>query len=300
MYIILGLLMDPSNHFYNLLALLAIIILPNLLWYVWRSNSSGGKKGLKSCGESSKKQQGKIPEKKLTNSQRGDECCQDDIIEQFVANYSSPIKTPYIIGICGGSGSGKTFISNLIVAAVSKIYPHTCCNDIVVISQDSYYKGGNVNTNYDVPDAIDFELLIKHIKDLIDGRTIECPSYDFTTHSRKSDTTTITPKKIIIVEGILIFTQKELRDLFNYKLFIQADISTQIFRRTKRDMSERGRTLDEISERYLRDVSPSYTEYVLPSSRFADMSINNFNGCFVGPQSMLNHIITTMKNICSD
>lgn len=303
--------MDSSNHFYNILALVVMVVLPNLLWYVWRSNDSREKLPLPGdkvrftepkvksrCKESSENQVKIIPEKKSTKEQ--EQCVQEDILSKFVTNYRSPIKTPYIIGISGGSGSGKTFISNLIIAAISKIYPSTCGNDSVVISQDSYYKGGDANTNYDIPDAIDFGLLIKHIKDLIDDRAIECPSYDFATHSRKPETTVITPKKIIIVEGILIFTQKELRDLFDYKVFVQTYDDEHIFRRIERDMFERERDFRETKERYLRDVSPSYNEHVLPSSRYADISINNFNGCFVGPQSMLNHIIVTMKNICTN
>lgn len=221
------------------------------------------------------------------------------IIDRFVMNYSSPIKIPYVIGICGGSGSGKTFISNLISETISKMFPDFR-NDIIILSQDSYYKGGDAQTNFDDPISIEFELLIKHLEQLISGKTIDCPIYDFTKHRRKKQTRKIIPGKIIIVEGILIFTQPKLRDLMNMKIFVSTDLPTQIFRRTIRDINERGRTIESVRERYVRDVGPSYEMYVLPSSRHADMIINNFNDCFVGPQIMLNHIITVLTSFTKE
>ena len=224
----------------------------------------------------------------------------DIIINDFVENYDKPIKTPYIIGICGASGSGKSFIANMIVKTIKKLFPNSDCKNIVVISQDSYYKKGNSQTNFDVPESIDFGLLQEHLINLIQGKSIERPIYDFSTHSREKETQKIFPGKIIIVEGILIFTQEKLRDLFNMKIFIGAEEPTQIFRRAMRDINERGRTIEEVKQRFERDVWPSYKEHVLPSSKHADILINNFNDCFVGPQIVLSHIITILKNICND
>ena len=223
----------------------------------------------------------------------------DIIIQKFLEKYDKPIETPYIIGIFGGSGSGKSLISTIIAKTIQIIFT-TNPHDIVIISQDSYYFGGNSSTNYDIPTAIDFGLLMTHLETLIKGDAIECPIYDFKTHSRKPETTHIEPAKVIIVEGILIGTQEKLRNYFDFKIFIDANNSSQVFRRLSRDVKERGRTIDEVSERYQRDVAPSYSLYVRPAKQFADMIINNNCGkVYVGLEAMLNHIITVYKNISS-
>lgn len=224
----------------------------------------------------------------------------EKIITKFVTDHTNPVRTPYIIGICGGSGSGKTFIAEMIVKTVKKMFPKSNGKDIIIISQDSYYKGGNAETNYDIPSAIDFDLLVKHLGQLKKGEQIKCPIYDFTSHTRKTETKRISCKKIIIVEGILIFTQEHLRNLFDMKIFVDADVPTQIFRRLDRDVAERGRCIKEVGQRYIRDVGPSYSEHVLPSSKYADMSINNTNGRYVGLQIMLNHIVRTTMNMNMD
>lgn len=204
---------------------------------------------------------------------------------------------PYIIGIAGGSGSGKTYISNLITEAIKKKFFNTKCTNIK-LSTDSYYKGGNSKTNYDIPKAIDFDLLVRHLEDLISGKTIQAPIYDFSSHQRKNETITIEPAKIIIVEGILTFTQKKLRELCDLKIFVLANESTQIFRRFNRDVRERSRTLENITEQYEHHVGPSFHKYVLPSSKHADMIINNHKNCYVGVKMMLNHIINVMSDMC--
>lgn len=226
------------------------------------------------------------------------ECTESSkIINKFCQEYSKPVVTPYIIGVCGGSGSGKTFISNLICSTIRKLYPNSSDNDIIIISQDSYYVGGNADTNYDIPSSIDFNLLVDNLKKLISGNAIKNPIYDFTVHKRNKETKTVFPGKIIIVEGILIFTHEKLRNLLDMKIFVNADAPTQIFRRVSRDIKERARTISEVSDRYQRDVWPAYKEFVLPSSKYADLSINNFSDCFVGPQIMLNHIITIYRSL---
>ena len=220
----------------------------------------------------------------------------DEIIQKFCLNHNMTTNIPYIIGISGGSGSGKTVISEIIVKTIKKTINGL---DVIVISQDSYYKGGDSETNYDIPSAIDFDLLIKNLQLLIKGQKIENPVYDFKTHNRMENTIEIHPQKIIIVEGILIFTQEKLRKLFDMKIFVHADLPTQVFRRTIRDVEERGRSLREVQYRYERDVCDSYNKFVLPYSSYADMIINNNNNCYTGIEILLNHINIKIKNINS-
>ncbi|QGR53876.1 uridine kinase [Moumouvirus maliensis] len=234
-------------------------------------------------------------EKVTTITECGENYVINNMIDKFIDTQNLSLKTPYIIGICGGSGSGKTFITNLISQTINKMFSNE--TEVVIISQDSYYIGGNSETNYDIPEAIDFELLIEHLEMLQNNKPIDCPIYDFVTHSRKQETVRIYPSKIIIVEGILIFTQERLRNLLNLKIFISADEPTQIFRRTIRDVNERGRDIQEVQLRVTRDVWPSYKTHVLPSSIHADISINNFNGCYVGPEVVLSHIISVYKSL---
>lgn len=224
---------------------------------------------------------------------------ENKIIKKFISNYSMPVETPYTISVSGGSGSGKSFITNLIANTIKQMFPTSTTFDknVVILHLDNYYKGGNEDTNYDIPSAIDFPLFIQHLEELLLGNPIECPIYDFTTHSRIEDTKIIYPGKIIILEGILLLTNERIRQLSNLKIFVNASLSTQIFRRTNRDVNERDRTINEIATRYERDVEPSYHEHVFPSSRYADMFINNFNASYVGHEVMLNHIITILNKV---
>lgn len=195
---------------------------------------------------------------------------------------------PYIIGICGASCSGKTFISNYLNSELSMKTPS---NGIVIVGQDNYYFGGGPDRNYDEPAAIDFNLMTDNIRDILAGKTVETPIYDFVTHSRKKETRTISPHQIIIIEGTLIFTQPELVSLFDLKIFVEAKLSTQIFRRLMRDINQRGRTPEEVWERYERDVGPGFDKYILPSARYADIIVNNTNtGIYIGLQIIINHI----------
>lgn len=217
------------------------------------------------------------------------------IVGTFLKTATENTHSPYLIGICGGSGSGKTYISNTIVQAIEQ-FTHNKCS-VTVVHQDCYYKGGDDFTNYDVPAAIDFPLMIAQLTDLMNNKEINCPIYNFHTHCRSNQYQKIIPAKIIIVEGILIFTDVVLRNLLHMKIFIQADEPTQIFRRILRDVKERQRTIDEIQVRYEKDVWPAYKNYILPSSKYADIIVNNFNNCFVGPQIILSHIIQIIDKI---
>ena len=178
-----------------------------------------------------------------------------------------------IIGICGGTGSGKTTIANRILQSVS-------AEEVVFIQQDLYYR--NLKdmpldyrnaANFDHPDAIDNELLANHLKKLNAGEPVELPIYDFRTHSRLPDTTPIEAKPIVIVEGILIFAEARLREQMDIKVFVDTPDDIRFIRRLRRDIAERGRTLDSVIEQYVATVRPMHMQFVEPSKRFADVII---------------------------
>lgn len=180
-----------------------------------------------------------------------------------------------IIGISGGTGSGKTTIVNHIL---SQLPP----NEVVIISQDNYYHDSShlpleerFKINFDHPDSIDFKLLTKHINALKKGKSIEQPSYSFISHSRTGEVTITNPKKIIIVEGILVLTNPELRNLFDIKLFVHADADERLIRRIRRDIRERGRDLDEVLNRYQSTLKPMHEKFIEPCKNFADLIIPN-------------------------
>jgi len=180
-----------------------------------------------------------------------------------------------IIGIAGGTGSGKTTVVNQILHELP-------VEEVTVISQDSYYNKNvgltyeeRCNINFDHPRAIDFELLIKQLKQLKKGKVIEQPIYSFVTHNRSSDTILTHPRKVVIVEGILIFTDKELRDLMDIKVFVHADSDERLIRRVRRDINERGRDLTEVLQRYQDTLKPMHQEFIEPTKNFADIIIPN-------------------------
>lgn len=180
-----------------------------------------------------------------------------------------------IIGIAGGTGSGKTTVVHQIMNEL----PHT---EVGVISQDSYYKettnlsfDERALINFDHPRAIDFELLVKHLKALKAGETIDQPVYSFIQHNRTDDTVSTHPRKVMIVEGILILTNPELRDMFDIKVFVHADSDERLIRRLKRDISERGRDIDEVLNRYQTTLKPMHEQFIEPSKAFADIIIPN-------------------------
>lgn len=181
----------------------------------------------------------------------------------------------HIIGIAGGTGSGKTTVVNQII----KQLPN---DEVCVISQDSYYNATDnlpyeerSKINFDHPRAIDFELLIKHLKALKSGKTINQPVYSFVTHNRTKDTVKTHPRKVVIVEGILIFNSKELRDLFDVKIFVHAETDERLIRRLRRDITERGRDIDEVLNRYQTTLKPMHQQFIEPTKNFADLIIPN-------------------------
>ena len=180
-----------------------------------------------------------------------------------------------IIGIYGGTGSGKTTIVNMIAS-------HFSSNDIEIISQDSYYKDNSdisyedrCKLNFDHPDAIDFNLLHKHIKNLRKGKTVEQPIYDFKIHNRLKKTIQIKPKKILILEGILIMCHAEIRSIFDLKIYINANSKTRMERRIKRDIVERGRSRDEVLKRYIETLKPMHEKFIEPTKIYANYIIEN-------------------------
>ena len=180
-----------------------------------------------------------------------------------------------IIGIYGGTGSGKTTIVNMIAS-------HFSSNDIEIISQDSYYKDNSdisyedrCKLNFDHPDAIDFNLLHKHIKNLRKGETVEQPIYDFKIHNRLKKTIQIKPKKILILEGILIMFHAEIRSIFDLKIYINANSKTRMERRIKRDIAERGRSRDEVLKRYIETLKPMHEKFIEPTKIYANYIIEN-------------------------
>ncbi|GAA3751117.1 MULTISPECIES: uridine kinase [Flavobacterium] len=180
-----------------------------------------------------------------------------------------------IIGIAGGTGSGKTTVVHQIMNEL----PDT---EVGVISQDSYYKENHnlsfderALINFDHPRAIDFELLVKHLKALKAGETIDQPVYSFIQHNRTDDTITTHPRKVMIVEGILILTNPELRELFDIKIYVHADSDERLIRRLKRDISERGRDIDEVLNRYQTTLKPMHEQFIEPTKAFADIIIPN-------------------------
>jgi len=182
-------------------------------------------------------------------------------------------KTPLVIGIAGGTGSGKTTVANAIVQSVG-------FDRIVYIPHDAYYcdlsmksLAERARVNFDHPNALETALMICHINQLKNWKPAELPVYDFTTHTRTSRTVHIEPKRVILVEGILIFAEPELRDLFDVKIFVDTDADLRFIRRLQRDITERGRTVESVIRQYLYTVRPMHMDFVEPSKRYADVII---------------------------
>ncbi len=180
---------------------------------------------------------------------------------------------PVIIGVTGGTGSGKTTVTRKIMEEFGDV-------SLAYIPQDAYYKDQShltmderVLTNYDHPLAFDTDLLKAHVVELLKGNAIQMPVYDFTEHNRSEETIPVEPKEVIIIEGILIFSDKELRDLMDIKVFVDTDDDIRIVRRIKRDMAERGRSLDSIIEMYTNIVKPMHEQFIEPTKKFADIII---------------------------
>lgn len=184
-----------------------------------------------------------------------------------------PSHKPFVIGVAGGTGSGKTTVSRQIQAAVGPEH-------MVYLEHDSYYRDHShlppderARCNYDHPDSLDTPLLVSHIRALCRGEAIAVPTYDFAEHTRRPETHTVQPAPIILVEGILIFVEPDLRDLLDMRLYVDTDADLRFIRRLQRDIQERGRTLNSVVTQYLSTVRPMHLEFVEPSKRYADIIV---------------------------
>ena len=180
---------------------------------------------------------------------------------------------PVIIGVTGGSDSGKTTVSRAIF---EQLHGHS----LLMLQEDSYYNDQSdmpfeerIKTNYDHPNAFDTELLVKQLKDLLDWKTIEKPIYDYTEHTRSSEVEKVEPKEVIILEGILVLNDPALRDLMDIKIFVDTDDDIRIIRRIQRDIEERGRSLQSVIDQYKSTVKPMYHQFIEPTKRYADIIV---------------------------
>jgi uridine kinase len=205
---------------------------------------------------------------------------------------------PLFIAIAGGSGSGKTTIARSVVDLVGR-------DKVIYIQQDAYYRDQTHLTikdrkkiNYDHPDALELDLMAKHLNDLRNGQPIERPVYDFESHTRTTDTITLVPEPAVIVEGILVLSDPELREQFDLRVYIDTDADLRLIRRLRRDILERGRTVESVLSQYERTVRPMHDRFVEPSKRYADIIIpEGINQGAIGTVSlMIQHFLDRKNN----
>jgi uridine kinase len=184
-----------------------------------------------------------------------------------------PAARPLVIGVAGGTGSGKSTVVRRIIDALGD-------TAVTVLEHDRYYRDHpelrleeRAALNYDHPHALDTDLLVEHVRALREGLAVEAPAYDFSLHARQAETTPIRPGAAIIVEGILIYTDKALRSLMDVKIFVDTDADTRFIRRLQRDIADRGRTVESVIDQYVSTVKPMHLEFVEPSKRYADIII---------------------------
>ena len=219
-------------------------------------------------------------------------------LTNLLFSYMDTSSDVYVVGISGGTGSGKTYIAEKI--------KETLGDDIIVLGEDYYYKSlshlpveERAKANFDHPDSIDFDLLKDHILQLKEFKTIYVPQYDFTTHSRKKETLEVRPKTIILVEGILLFSVPEIRDILDLKVFIDTDDDIRFLRRVVRDINERGRTMESVCKQYLATVYPMYQCYVKPTKRFADVVISGANDNSIAVELLISRLQKNMMPIAA-
>lgn len=204
------------------------------------------------------------------------------------------MQKPIIIGVAGGSGSGKTTVVRRLFENFS--------DSVAIIEQDAYYNDQShltfeerLETNYDHPHAFDTDLLLEHLQRLLDFETIEKPVYDFKLHTRSKETVQVKPKNVIIIDGILILENERLRDMMNVKVYVDTDADVRILRRVERDIKRRGRTLESVIHQYLTVVRPMHLQFVEPSKRYADLIIPEGGHNQVAIKLLVNHIQTIIR-----
>lgn len=211
---------------------------------------------------------------------------------------------PYLIAITGGSCSGKSYVTNRVANHAKHVFnPDDTTSDtdtseyIIKIHQDSYYKGGNSDTNFDEPNSLDWDLMISHVTALKNGQTVNVPIYSFEKHQRLEKTKKLYPSKVIIIEGTMVLFKKEIVDLCDLKIFVSTYPELMYARRLKRDVEERGRSIEEVNTRYFRDVVPGAIMYTEPAKNYADIVLinNNNDHKFVGLEILLDHIQKKLK-----
>jgi uridine kinase len=205
------------------------------------------------------------------------------------------MRKPVVIGVAGGSGSGKTSVTKAIIDSFKD-------HSVLMLEQDYYYKDQSdlpfeerLKTNYDHPLAFDNNLLINHIEKLLRYESIEKPVYDYSIHTRSSEVITVEPKNVIILEGILILEDPRLRDLMDIKLFVDTDADLRIIRRLSRDIKERGRTLDSVIDQYINVVRPMHNQFIEPTKRYADVIIPEGGQNHVAIDLMVTKIQTILE-----
>ena len=202
--------------------------------------------------------------------------------------------TPFVIGVAGGSGSGKTTLANNLKDSIL---------NSIIISHDFYYKDNRdipfeerVQLNYDHPNAFDTQLMVEHLKQLKKGLAIQRPEYSFVTHTRLEETVTVNPAPIIIVEGLLIFEDKDLADLMDIKIFVEADDDIRFIRRLTRDVQERGRSIDSVINQYLTTVKPMHDEFIQPTKKYADIFVPRGRNNTVALHMIIDRVNAILNN----
>lgn len=206
-------------------------------------------------------------------------------------------RKPYILGIAGGTGAGKTTLAHTLVNRLGE-HCATC------IAHDAYYRDfshlisdDRARINFDHPDALETDLLIKHLNMLTCGESIAVPIYDFTTHTRTTETLTISPHPIIIIEGILTFAEKTLQDCFDLKIYVDTPPDIRLIRRLNRDITERGRTPESVTQQYLKTVRPMHNTFVEPARKNADLIVPGERDLSLATNLILNHLHTKLGNV---
>ncbi|OCT83083.1 uridine-cytidine kinase 2 S homeolog isoform X1 [Xenopus laevis] len=202
--------------------------------------------------------------------------------EQTLAKHSPQNGQPFLIGVSGGTASGKSSVCSKIVQLLGQNEVDHHQKQVVMLSQDSFYriltqeqksKALKGQFNFDHPDAFDNELILKTLKEIMEGKTVQIPVYDFVSHSRKEETVAVYPADVVLFEGILAFYMQEIRDMFQMKLFVDTDADTRLSRRVLRDINERGRDLEQVLTQYITFVKPAFDEFCLPTKKYADVII---------------------------
>ncbi|XP_015211052.1 uridine-cytidine kinase 2-A isoform X1 [Lepisosteus oculatus] len=208
-------------------------------------------------------------------------------------------RQPFLIGVAGGTASGKSSVCGKIMELLGQNEIDHHQRQVAILSQDSFYrvltpeqkaKALKGQFNFDHPDAFDNELILKTLWEIMEGKTVQIPVYDFVTHSRKEESVTVYPADVVLFEGILMFYSQEIRDLFQMKLFVDTDADTRLSRRVLRDISERGRDLEQVLTQYITFVKPAFEEFCLPTKKYADVIIPRGADNLVAINLIVQHI----------